>query len=194
MLVAMVESITNSGEQWVQLRSALALNAPDSGPVIEALGRVWNGDQGTKMATHKLSRMENANWSHPVLSFDVERHGATVMGSVHAEVQHWIVNVDAETIEQVGSQQRRLKPSAPPFDVTKPAKECARIVVDGGEHPGITRLPNGTVRVSAAPFLPAGNKQTLQARVKRFTAALRAELEARGWSGGQGGVWRPDHG
>ena len=60
------------------------------------------------MAGHKLiGRMENVEWHPPILTFLIERHGGTVLGSARAELQRWTVDLDRRTAtcERVGHRQ-----------------------------------------------------------------------------------------
>ncbi len=85
----------------------------DSGPVQETtqlerlLAKVWDdldGDQGG-MTGHKLiRRMEHVEWHPPLLTFEIERHGGTVIGSTRADLKRWTVNFDRQkaTCERTG--------------------------------------------------------------------------------------------
>jgi hypothetical protein len=74
------------------LRNFLSQLAP--GPVVDVarverqLCESWNeldGNQSGGMTAEKLlKRTENMTWKPPVLEFQIERHGATVSGSVYA--------------------------------------------------------------------------------------------------------------
>ena len=53
------------------------------------LSEVWDdlGGSDCGMAGHKLiGRMEHVEWNPPVLTFTIERHGGTVLGSTRAEL------------------------------------------------------------------------------------------------------------
>ena len=74
------------------------------------LAEVWDdlgGDSGG-IAGHKLiRRMEHVEWHPPLLTFVIERHGGTVLGSIRAEVQRWTVDLDRQTAtcERAGHRQ-----------------------------------------------------------------------------------------
>src|SRR5690348_3540304 len=73
--------------------------------LVRELERVWydlHSSSDEKMATHKLSRLEQPEWNPPCLTFAIERHGGTVLGSTRAELQWWIVDLDAGTATVVG--------------------------------------------------------------------------------------------
>ena len=74
------------------LRSLLSELAP--GPIAEAeaekiehllcesWGELSGNDSGGMLAYKLLNRTENMLWEPPILKFEIERHGATVNGSV----------------------------------------------------------------------------------------------------------------
>jgi hypothetical protein len=67
-----------------------------------------NGDGGME-AYKLLNRTEDLAWNAPILSFNIERHGATVGGSVYAEVQSWQVNTESgEAILGEGQRGRYI--------------------------------------------------------------------------------------
>src|SRR5438445_9081548 len=64
------------------------------------------------MGAWKLHRAEDLLWKPPFLSFTIERHGATVLGSSRAELQDWMVNLHLETARCAGGRYRQLWPTA----------------------------------------------------------------------------------
>src|ERR1035441_6328735 len=80
--------------------------------VEEVLASCWhnlNGGEEGGMEGYKLkNRMESVLWNPPILEFDIERHGATVNGSVYAGVQHWTVNVDTDEAHLGGERRRQV--------------------------------------------------------------------------------------
>jgi hypothetical protein len=88
-----------------RIRQHCAILPP--GPVADLsilerlIAAVWDdlsGDDGG-MEAHKLSRMENPIWNPPVLTFRIERHGGTVLGSSRAVVQEWTVDLERLTAD-----------------------------------------------------------------------------------------------
>jgi hypothetical protein len=75
-----------------------------AGPVKEIteidyyLATAWDelegSDDGGMRASKLHGRMENVCWEPPILSFTLERHGGTVLGSAYAELQAWSVDID----------------------------------------------------------------------------------------------------
>ena len=69
------------------------------------------------MEPYKLNRMEKAEWQPPILSFVVERHGGTALGSTRADLQHWTVNVETKEANCHIAGHRQLEPMQPRMDV-----------------------------------------------------------------------------
>jgi hypothetical protein len=68
------------------------------------LADAWQGLSGGREAGMEgykiLHRAESMCWNPPCLTFTIERHGGTVMGSTRAGLQDWSVNVSARTAER----------------------------------------------------------------------------------------------
>jgi hypothetical protein len=50
-----------------------------------------------------VSRAEELSWNPPILSFTIERHGATARGSSRAELHEWTVNLHEGTAHWAAS-------------------------------------------------------------------------------------------
>lgn len=184
------------------LRQFLDLAGPgevaDRGQLDDLLPWAWpdlDGSGETAMESWKLYRIEGPRWAPPVLSFEIERHGATVNGSTRAEVQAWAVDLDKRTAHITGSHRRQLYPAASRLDVGPIADEVVRLVQAGADDPRL-RWPadRSTVRVLASRAVPAdGYKQTVEARRRRFRDAVNARLAAAGWVQTPAG-WAPGEG
>jgi hypothetical protein len=168
------------------------LNNLEPGPVKETtrlehlLADAWDdlGGDEAGMVGHKLiGRMENIEWQPPVLTFMIERHGGTVLGSTRAELQRWTVDLDRKTATCDHTVQRQSSPMAEKVDVGSMAEELAQKIVDGVADDRLRWLEDGRVRVEAARSFPAqsGYKQTVQGRRLRFRARLIERLRATGW-------------
>jgi hypothetical protein len=97
--------------------------------IIGLLADCWHDFEGadeTSMKDLKLTRAEDLSWMPPVLSFTIERHGATVLGSTRAELYQWTVNLNLMTASCARSGYRQLAPAAPRLDV----KPIAALVCD----------------------------------------------------------------
>src|SRR5262249_22158252 len=71
--------------------------ADDREKIIGLLADCWHDFEGadeTSMKDLKLTHAEDLSWRPPVLSFTIERHGATVLGSTRAELYQWTVNLN----------------------------------------------------------------------------------------------------
>jgi hypothetical protein len=172
-----------------RLRALLDTISPgpisDTGKLDRALADTWDEFQaGGGMKAHKLlGRMEDVLWEPPLLTFTIERHGATMLGSSRATLQEWAVDLDTETATFAETRYRQLRPMSPRLDVRPLAEEVASLILGRAEDDRIHRYEDGRVRVRVGKILPEGSavKQTLAARRKRFRAALVERLAAEGW-------------
>ncbi len=142
------------------------------------------GDDNGGMAGHKLiGHMENIQWNPPVLTFTIERHGGTVLGSTRAELQLWTVDLEHQTATYERTRHRQLSPMARRVDVGSIADEIAARIVDGEADDRLRWLGDGCVRVDVGKIFPArsGYKQTVQGRRRRLRETLVQTLSPRGW-------------
>jgi len=131
------------------------------------------GSDNQKMASYKLARFENPEWHPPFFTFEIERHGAVVLGSIDAEVQTWQLDVEQGTAEIVATRGRRIGKAAARLDVKPLAREVADLILASKDDPRITwRADRLAVKVNVSAILPPGRKQTYEGRVKRFHANL----------------------
>ncbi len=152
-------------------------------PLLAACWDDLGGDEGG-MAGEKLhGRMESVVWDPPKLSFVIERHGGTVMGSSRAELQHWTVDVEAQTATVGKVGHRQLAPMQPRLDVKRLTGEVAALIVGHQQHGRLKWYEDGRVRVLVGKILPKGSavKRTLEGRRKRFREALAERLGKLGW-------------
>lgn len=161
------------------------------------LGPIWANLQGDDLAmeAHKLGRIESPSWKAPILEFEIERHGGTVLGSKRAEMQRWVVDLDAMTKTGYPSGFRQLQPNAARLDVAPMAQELAEAIRASVEHPGVRWTADGLrFRLLPSRILPSGSpKQTFESRGKRLRAALAANLVKDGWETAGNG-WFERHG
>jgi hypothetical protein len=73
--------------------------------------------------------MEAVAWNPPVLTFRIERHGGTVLGSTRAELQHWHVDLERKTASLVKTGRRQLRPMQPRLNVEPLVEEIVRLIV-----------------------------------------------------------------
>jgi len=159
----------------------------EPGPVEETthlerlLAEVWDdlgGDNGG-MAGHKLiRRMERVEWHRPILTFLIERHGGTVLGSTRTELQRWTVNLKRQTATCERTGHRQLSPMAKRVDVRFIAEEVASKIVAGQADDRLSWTGDGRVRVEVGKIFPerSGYKQTVQGRRHRLSSSFPKKL------------------
>jgi len=156
-------------------------------PALERLlAAAWDalaGDDGGMEAHKLLNRMEAVAWDSPVLSFVIERHGGTVMGSTRAELQHWQVDVEKKTATLVKSGHRQLKSMASRLSVKQMAEEIVVSILNDEDDDWLMRLNDGTVKILVSKIFPTGSgfKRTVGGRRKRLLQYVGAKLAENGW-------------
>lgn len=161
------------------------------GPVAEVptferlLAAVWDelsGDDGG-MEAHKLSRMENPIWNPPVLTFRIERHGGTVLGSSRAEVQEWTVDLERLTASVKVAGRRQIGPTKPRLDVKLIAADLCSAILTGKQDDRLKWDGTAKVYLLMGEVLPEGSavKKTLSDRRKRLRSELTRLLAPEGW-------------
>jgi hypothetical protein len=154
----------------------------DGDELIGVLTEAWDllDRDDTKMEAFKLDRLEAPRWDGARLTFAVERHGWTALGSTRAEVQHWEVDPEAATARIVSSTRRQLSPMAPRLDVRPLAAAVAALIVDGTDDDRLKWSSDGSVAtVRIGVIIPADSaaRQTVSGRRRRFRAALDEALD-----------------
>jgi hypothetical protein len=154
-------------------------------PTIEGLlASCWHeigGDDGGMVGYKLKGRMEDVVWSPPLLRFRIERHGATVYGSVYAEVQNWSVNLDAKTASLEGSTRRQVGTKDKRLNVEPIATALAKSICEHTVNPALRWDSEDKVKVLVAKIIPTTNQQTTSARRKRFWKALENKVGPYGW-------------
>jgi len=169
------------------------LDAQGAGPVADGEGLiarlvpVWpdlEGADDQAMEPRKLRRMENPEWRPPVLTFAVERHGGTVLGSARADRQTWTVNLDSATALPATSGYRQLRQRAAPLRVEPLVAEVVRLVGNSLDHKWLKwSADHETVSIAVGQIIPAGGpKQTLDSQRRRFGAKLQSAMAEAGWA------------
>ncbi len=159
---------------------------PDTGVLESLLEQAWDqfdGSQDQGMSARKLvGRIYDLQWDPPILSFEIDRHGGTVLGSSRAERQHWKLDIDTQQATCVRAGFRQLHPASPRLDVDALAREIADMIRAAVVADRLNWLEDGRVRVSVGKIIPDhGPKATLAGRRKRFRKALSVVLAERGW-------------
>lgn len=141
----------------------------------------FGGMEGYKL----IGRTEGLTWNPPILAFDIERHGATVLGSTRADVQSWRVNIETRTAEMVGAKNRVVGKLAARLDVGALADDLFADLRAGQARPWLASKPDGTIRivVGCLPGLEEGSavNQTLTGRRRRFKAEIAKRVDAAGF-------------
>lgn len=148
-------------------------------------------DYGGMKPWKLLGRIEDVRWRYPILTFVIERHGGTVMGSTRANLQEWTVDIEEGTASCVTSGFRQLEPTAKALKVVPVVEELVQLIEEGSEDQRLKWSGDGqrvTVSLSKSIDIAtaqqgggSGYKQTQQGRSRRLKKALQAELEQRGW-------------
>jgi len=120
-----------------------------------------------------LGRIENVSWKPPVLRFQIERHGGTVLGSSRAELQHWRIDLDSPEAEYVNSGYRQIRPREAPIKAEQLAREFVDAIVRSRKDEARPECQSqGQVTILIRKVLPADGhaKQTTLGRRKRLEA------------------------
>jgi hypothetical protein len=172
------------------LQQHLATTPPgpinDTETLARLLADAWgefHGDDGGIIPAKHFRRIENVTWNPPLLSFTIERHGGTVLGSTRATLQEWAVDVDKKTVTCVEARRRQLGPMAARLDISPIAEEIVAQVVNGQQDHRLKWYADDRVRILVSHVLPNGSavKQTLAARRRRLRAEVRRRLADYGW-------------
>ena len=165
-----------------------------SGELFQLVVASWDefsGSADTRMEARKILRDEgpkDVTWSPPCLSFTIERHGATVLGSTRAEKQRWTLNLQRRTADHQQAGFRQVGPKAPRVNVRGLADEVSKAVQEGPSS--TSRLvSNGVVvwknddelTVFHGKIIGGKYQRTASGRRKRFIADLKPKLMIFGW-------------
>ncbi len=173
-----------------RLLAYLVVIQPGQITATDPLGRLlaasWNEldrDDGGMEGYKLLGRIEDVTWQPPKLTFTIERHGGTVMGSARAELQHWEVNVEQKTAVIVKCGHRQVQLAQTRLDVGSLAEEIAALIINHQDDVRLQWCEDGCVKILVGKILPARSavKQTLAGRRKRFRQALYTLLCGEGW-------------
>lgn len=168
------------------------LDAQGAGPLVDVEGLiaclmpVWQDFEGASdeaMEPRKLRRMKSPEWQPPFLTFILERHGGTVLGSTRADRQAWRVNLDSATAIPAASGYRQLHARAARLDIAPLVAEVMRLVVNAIDDKRLKwSADHETVRIAVGQIIPAsGPVQTVEGRRKRFGVKLQAAMAEAGW-------------
>jgi hypothetical protein len=163
--------------------------------VLELLKECWfefTGSTDSKMEFWKVQRDEGPTdmiWDPPVLTFVVERHGSTVLGSTRAEKQQWNLNLENKTANHCTIGFRQLYSKAPALKVKPIAALVYEAVRQGPDSNSdlisrdilVWKDPH-TIVIRHGILIPNdGYQMTISGRRKRFRAELELRMAAIGW-------------
>jgi hypothetical protein len=141
------------------------------------------------MHARKLDRAEKFWWKPPVLTFTIERHGATVLGSSRADLQRWELNLTTRDAECSKESYRQIHPATPKLDVKPIASRVCETIREGsGSNSDLVQ--NGVVVwkgddevwVYHGKLIPGGGyQQTVAGRRKRFRDELTNVMRSLDW-------------
>ena len=155
--------------------------------LIELLGAYWYQLPDSTfegMTKGKLQRMEDVKWDPPKLSFSIERHGGTMMGSTRAYLHRWVVDAESWTAEcNPQHSYRQLEERDSPLRVGKIVDEILQLVASEKDDERLKwSADRSRVRVLVTSFITGRYQQTQSGRRRRFREALEKRLGEMGWS------------
>lgn len=162
--------------------------------MLEAAWDVFVGADAQGMKHNKLvGRMENVEWHPPLITFQIERHGAARMGSTRAELHSWEVDVKKLEATCHTGRYRQLSPRSPNMKVEPLAVEIADLIVNRQEDERLQWKDDGSARVLIGKVVPNKStfKRTLQDRRKRFHNDMDRRLAPHGWRKVRANVYAP---
>jgi len=156
--------------------------------LISCWGSLLGSEDGGMSADKLSRRTEGMEWKPPILSFSIERHGGTVLGSIKGEIQGWSIDLDRERASFTIIGHRQLRPSAKPLDVKPLANEIAALIKDGRNDDRLAWKGANKVRVEVGKIIPESfPAQTTSGRRKRFRKVLETVLAPSGWTPSKSG-------
>jgi len=134
-------------------------------------------------SAYKIGRAEDVHWEPPVLSFVLERHGATAMGSTRAELHLWRLNLETGNLEGDTTRYRQLYPRAKSLNVNPIAENLAKAIISKDTSDERLDWKNSNrVKLRMALIIPDDtHARTVVDRRKRFRKALNEILLPNGW-------------
>ena len=175
-------------KQLIEYLESLKAGKISNTAQLEALLSVcWhefkNSDEES-MEGYKLhKRMKEVTWEPPILTFVLERHGATVCGSSRAGLHTWVVDFATCTAGCSTGRFKQLTPMKPKLNTKKLAEDIVQLILNHEADERLKWNDDGSVRVLTGNIIPSGSaiKQTLEGRRKRFHDDLTNALQSVGW-------------
>lgn len=130
----------------------------------------------------KLWRAEKMEWKPPLLSFVLERHGATVNGSTRAALHFWEVNLETSSARIAKESYRQLEQADERLDCKKLATQIATLIQDGIDCKYlIWSEGKKTVTLKMESVIPTTYERTTIGRRKRFRPIMNQLMTDIGW-------------
>jgi len=156
--------------------------------LITLLSRTWDlfsDSSETSMNAEKLGRIDNVIFKYPdVITFEIERHGATVHGSVYAHVHKWTLNLtEMKAICDPYYKKRLVGKRDAPLKTQPLAQKVADAVINyDRDNKDLVWKSYDKVKILVGNIIPETNEQTTASRRKRFRNRLDEMLKTHGWS------------
>jgi hypothetical protein len=131
---------------------------PDPADLERLLAVCWHefrGGDGGMTGQKLVGRMEEVVWEPPILTFKIERHGGTVLGSSRAALQHWEVNLRQRTAIIVKHSHRQMKPMAQRIYIKPLVDRILEAIRTGSETELVSKHADGTVAVKTSRYQTA---------------------------------------
>jgi hypothetical protein len=157
--------------------------------VEKLLIKYWEeieGSDSTKMMDFKLLRgIENVEWNPPNLSFIIERHGITVLGSSRAERQKWGIDIIQKKADCAIVGYRQIRERQSKLNVELLAKDIFKLICKGKKNDQLKWNNDGSVRIQIGKIIRlsenSATKQTVASRRKRFRKRMDEIMDKEGW-------------
>jgi len=159
----------------------------DTARIESLLSRCWSKLEGSReggMTPDKISgRIEEMEWNPPFLTFLIERHGGTVLGSKLADLQGWKIDVDLGTATVGPGGRRLVRKRAPPLNVGPIADKIVALILAGVKDELLKWYGDSKVRIWMSVLIPdsSGPNQTIRGRRKKLGAAIERKLRHHAW-------------
>lgn len=179
------ENIMERLRQFLQKIPPGTIPAERQPDLWSVLYDVWDKIEGGakgKMTKDKIYRAKTMEWSPPILSFVVGRHGAFVNGSSKEEFVGWNVDVSTGKAVSYDNGYRQLRPKDRILDVKVLVANIVTALSSGQDHGAITRKSDAEIALHVGVIIPdVWPKQTVAGRRKRFRTELVKMMAIHGW-------------
>jgi len=145
----------------------------------------WNrfsGSESEGMEGYKLvGRMEYVYCKYPILTFDIERHGDTVLGSKETEIHTWLLDIEFKQATCQKKGCRQVSQISKPLDVALIVEELTNLILNHQEDPRLKWKKDGSVHVKIGDVVSIGCHANLSGRRYHFKKKVDEILLPLGW-------------